>query len=75
MRLSVREWDRGYNPVLAKDATVYLNGKPVNDCVCADEEFGEVHILVRDLNGDLIPMGNEVRTKVLQGKVRIRFDK
>jgi len=80
MRLSVRKNDPGYNPRLARKAHVFLNGESMDTSkvFCVDEELGEVHVHETDENGKLIiigePMHQELKTKILKGKVKITFN-
>lgn len=73
MRVSIRQDDPGYK----QDAYMFevlLNGNMVQDCFTADEEKGEAHVYVTNVDGSL-QLDDDTglpREMVLHGTVRVR---
>jgi hypothetical protein len=74
MRISVDKNDPGFDERRAMDATVYLDGVEIRNCVTADEELGECICFVLDRHGPLQDDGSyETLTEVKRGVVKIVF--
>lgn len=67
MRVSVDKDDSGYHWA-CRGTKVFLNGEPCQNAVTADEERGEVTVLVKGLG----PVGH-MRRDVLRGKVTLEL--
>jgi hypothetical protein len=71
MRISVDPKDRGYDPVLSRTARVFLDGRPLTNCITADEEIGEAICYAIDEFGRLIAEGDRIKMETLKGVVKI----
>ncbi len=73
MRLSASDDSPFYNPELAENADVLLNGEPHFLVVEANEDDGWIDILARDRDGNYIVDGDRVRLRRVYGDVRIEI--
>lgn len=71
MRISADKRDRAYTAYHC-EATVFLDGNELKDCVTADEELGLCIIFARDTKGELKRNAkNEFVFEQKRGKVKI----
>jgi hypothetical protein len=70
MRISANDKDKDFTP-LAWSVLVQLDGKPVRNCIDADDELGIVTMYHPDKNGQLVMRGKNVVTRRVRGKVSI----
>lgn len=73
MRVSARKGDQGYVSD-RRGIRIFLNGHAVTDCVCADEEAGEVVVLARDARGHFLSNGERITEVVKRGRVEVVRD-
>ncbi len=73
MELSIDKRYPGYDIVKAMQCNVFLDGKPLDACIYANEEEGKVICHKRNKNGNLVRTadGNDFETEVKYGKVVI----
>lgn len=72
MRLTVLDDDPGRKINLNRERyTVYLDGVEIQSCLTADDEKGEVIIIERDGQGQMLAENGEVKRRTVYGKVRI----
>lgn len=72
MRRSIRRSDPGFNPDVY-ECVIFLNGIEIDDVITADEEQGFLERYCTDEHGDYIPIGNELKTEIRHGIVRILY--
>lgn len=70
MRLSVDKNDAGYS-VVAFNAAVLLDGKPIKFCVTADDEHGWCRVYKTDATGKFYLEDGYIAEEVLYGDVVI----
>lgn len=70
MRISADPNDLDYRPGLI-NASVYLDGALLKQVVDADEEAGVVRVIAFDDAGNVLVEGDEFKTRLLRGVVKI----
>lgn len=70
MRISAEPGDPDYRPGLI-NARVYLDGSLLNHVVEADEDAGSARVISFDDAGNVLVEGDEFKTELLRGVVKI----